>query len=295
MAFLAGMVFAAGLVGGTRSSWGQEGATTDHRLWVGVKVDPTLVVNQHDYEESNYACGPSSLISALRFGTPEMQACANGLVGSDDKTRLRFLIDRHLRRVPSVDIPGGVRWFAGVMVGDLRDAYNDLLAENSIKPMQGAFADRRAGESDADFLARIHGWFRSSLKAGVAPVVSLRTFKAVRDRSDPTAPVRWEPGPHHYGVVTRVPDQLREGVDAGFGFDLIDPDLGKVVTGFAYPEPRQPFRALKGADLQAGEWLSGKPFLSVQVPAVKVLQPTDVTYADRVVIVINYVIGDFAP
>jgi len=261
--------------------------------FTGVEVDESKVVKQQLYKDSSEACGPAAMINALRFGTLEMQKASDSLMGNDDRARLRFVIDRYFRNAQSEVFPKVKRlWHKGVLPADLRNAFNDLLKDNQLEPMTSLELDRQDGESDRDFLERVHEKLKRSLKRDVPPIILLRTY-AVMPKEEGSAGVVWKATNSHFLVVTRVPTKLRKQ-DMGFVFDAVDSNGGRLISGYVFGEKHLPFRAEKGTtDPTKVEWLSGRPFLLVKVPGVVSLRPQKATWKDRVIVTLCDAIGGF--
>lgn len=262
-------------------------------LFTGVEVDEGKVVKQQLYEDSREACGPAAMANALRFGAPKMREALDSLVGNDDRTRLRFLIDRYFQNVQSEIFPRAKRLgHNGVLVVDLRNAFNDLLRENQLEPLASLDLNRLDGERDRDFLERVHGKLQQSLGRGIPPIIQLRSYAAMQEEEG-SSKVVWKAAKNHFLVVTRVPTELRKQ-DMGFVFDAIDPNGGHLVSGYIFGEQHLPFQAEKGIDRSTRvEWLSGRPFLLVKAPGVVSLQPRKAIWRDRVIVALSAVIGSF--
>ena len=258
-----------------------------------VEVDAGKIVKQQLYGDSSVACGPTSMINVLRFGTPEMRQTYASLVGSDDRARLRYVIDRYFKNKQSVIYPREKRFgHHGVFPADLGSAFNDLLREHQLKEVAWQETDRDESENDRDFLERVHNALEQSLAGGVPPIVQLRTFAAMQEE-DGSRKVVWKATNNHYLVVTRVPSRLRKE-DMGFVFDAVDPNGGRLVSGYVYGEGQQPFRAERAAtDPRDPEWLSGRPFLLVAVPGATSLRPSKAIWRDRVIVTLSAVVGRY--
>lgn len=269
------------------------GTAASEQSFTGVDVDEGRIVKQQLYEESSEACGPAAMINALRFGLPEMQKAFNDLVGNDDRTRLRYTIDRYFKNKNSVVFPRAKRInHNGVFAEDLKDAFNQLLRESSSEPVTRLELSREDGESDRDFLERVHGKLQRSLRIGMPPIILLRSYSATPE-DEGSVRVVWKAANSHYVVVTRVPEKLREQ-DMGFSFDAIDSNGGRLISGYVFAEKHLPFRAEKGTSRPGQtEWLAGRPFLLVKAPAVVSLQPRNATWRDRVIVTLSEVIGSF--
>jgi len=256
----------------------------------GVPVDPLQIIDQNvDRVYKTRACGPTAVLNALRFATGREQGIYSTLIGGDDATRLRYLIDRWYAGRSSSVVAGVKRFDThGCYVEDLAAGFNELLAENKLPDAKSVFLDRRPPEkSDREFLKRIHGSFANSLRNGLPPIVSLRSFVA-RKHYGESDTSRWGIARHHFVVVTSVPEKLAEN-DLGFRFEYIDPFGGSTGSAFAYAEQHMTFRAFKGSN-GIGEWLRGTPFLLVVAPGIESLQPLNADWPDRVIITLNHAI-----
>ncbi len=257
---------------------------------LGVPIDPLRIVDQNaDREYKARACGPTAILNSLRFATGDERDIFPTLVGSDDATRLRYLLDRwFIGRASSVAV--GVKRFDthGCYVEDLAEGFNELLSEKKQPVAKSGFLDRRnEEENDRDFLERIHGRFADSLRRGLPPIVSLRSFVA-RKHYGESDTSRWGIARHHFVVLTSVPEKLPEN-DLGFRFEYIDPNGGKTGSAYAYAEQHLAYRAFKGSN-GIGEWLRGTPFLLVVAPGIESLQPRNADWPDRVIITLNHAI-----
>jgi len=259
---------------------------------LSIEIDPGAIIDQHRFRETRNACGPAALANSLRFGNPKSRAIWFGFPSSEADRKLRFAIDRYFLGRPSVVFPRMKRLRPeGTEPEDLTAAYREILEAHELRPVKGNYLDRKENESDTALVARLHGDLSESIRAGIPPILGLRSFLAQRDDSPEAedGEISWKPARSHYVVVTEIPKRLRDG-EWGFRFELIDPNGGALKTGFVYAEPQQPFVALKGNEV-TGQWLSGSPFLVVQAPAVVSLQPKDAIWRDRVVIVAHHLIG----
>lgn len=256
---------------------------------LAIPVDAGRLLNQHLFADGEAACGPAAVANCLRQGTPPMAAVWDNLVGGDDATRLRFLIDRWFRNRPSAAFPGKKRLsHDGVLEEDLADACREIWTEAGLPAPTGGYLDRRVGEKSPEFLARVHGLIAGSLRDGQAPILSLKTYIARRlKRMDDE--LAWELAQHHWVVVTGVRRELRP-TDLGFALELIDPDGGRPSSAYVYAETRQDFNALKGTEAR-GHWLRGRPFLLVEAPGVLALRPKEADWPDRVIVVANFLLG----
>lgn len=203
---------------------------------------------------------------------------------------MRFLVDRYFRNRQSGAEPGRFRWgLHGVETPDFAEGINELLAEHGIAPLQARYLDRVEGEGSADHLGRVRRLLKSSLDAGVPPVLNLRSFQVKRREENARDP-RWESAFSHYVLVTKLRGETSE---IGFEVEVIDPFGGRRTVLYLHLEANgQPFRALKGND-KSGEWLAGRPFLQVVAPGVPTLRPAKPDWSERYLVVANHLIGRF--
>ncbi|NNE92204.1 MAG: hypothetical protein HKN23_11200 [Verrucomicrobiales bacterium] len=257
-------------------------------------------VDQKLYADSQNACAAACLLMQFQNGTPAMQQRYAELVGSDHEAKLRAVVDKFFKNKRSTVDPKSPRWGPhGVVPVDLAAAANEWLGAPNGE-LTGDWLDRRnEAEMGAEFAARIHGKFRDSIRAGVPPILSLRSFM-VREKDDESGDLEWKIGNHHFVLVTEVPEILvpkdkAARVEGAFGFraGVIDPNGGIRTEAHIFVEPNvQPFAALKG-NSKAGFWRSGRSFLLVSAPAVKAVRPVNSEWSERIVVIANYLIGDF--
>ncbi len=266
-------------------------ATANAQESVSLPVDPAAIIDQHLYTDSENACGPAAVANSLVFGTEPMRQAWGNFVGGDDRTRLRFLVDRWFRSRASLEFPTKKRLaIDGVLEEDLAAACAEMSRDLRLPLLQGTYLDRLAGEKSPAFLARVHEALLESVENGVPPILSLKSYVARRlERLD--GGVGWMVAEHHCVVVTGVRSSLRPG-DLGFSVDLIDPNGGYQTSAFIYAENQLNFRALKGSEGN-GKWLSGRPYLLVQAPGVLSIRPDKAEWQDRIIVTANYLIGDF--
>tara|TARA_R110000850_G_scaffold6593_32_gene25533 strand:- start:413 stop:1234 length:822 start_codon:yes stop_codon:yes gene_type:complete len=267
------------------------GAVARAQTSLGVPESPIAgIVDQRDYSDSINGCGPASILNLLKFSKSGYQEIYHGLVGSNDGVRMRFVVDRYFRNRRSVVHPDQKRWGPhGIQTADLVTGLNELLADGGEPRLKGQYLDREEGESAGKHLARSHDMIVASLKNGVMPVLSLRSY-VVRNQDEGAISPAWETSRHHNLVVTSVP---RPPSSAGFEVIALDPWMGRAVELYFHIEGNaQAFRALKGVS-ETGEWLSGEPFLQVVAPESSSLQPLDLKWSERFIVVANFLIGDF--
>gem|GEM_PF-428334 len=261
---------------------------------IEIPVSGPLIIDQHIYPDSRNACGPASIFNLLQFGPESYQKARLSLVGANETTRFRFLIERYFKSQKSVINPRVKRWSAsGLLSADLAGGLNDLLEANKIPPLESSYLDKKEGESDALFLKRIHQWMNRSVSRGVPPILSLKSYM-VRRRKENNFQPGWEVERHHYVVVTSLPKKLMSAPPSrGFEAIVIDSNGAIQRPVFIHLESNaQAFRALKGDDLD-DQWLDGRPFLLVEASQIRAMRPADMKWSDRFIVVANFLIGDF--
>jgi hypothetical protein len=262
-----------------------------------VPVDRALIIDQHlDPQFGMKACGPTAVMNALRFSTGKESEIFSQLVGARDAMRLRFLIDRWFGGRDSL-VANGTRRYGphGCFAPDLLAGFNEMLQEHQQQPVTGHFLDRvwreengeRIPESNAEFVRRVHELLAESLRDGLPPVISLRSFVA-RKHDGPASTIRWGPARAHYVVVTSVPKKLAAH-DFGFRFEYIDPNGGKTGSAWVFAEQHLSFRAFRGSN-GVGEWLDGTPFLLVNAPSIYSVQPKKAEWSERTIVTLDYAV-----
>ncbi len=247
-------------------------------------------VDQRDFKDSINGCAPATILNLLKFGGEDFDVVYRSLVGGTDEVKMRYVVDRYFKNRPSLTYPGQQRWGPhGIDCRDLVLGLNELLAEQGRAGVNALFLDREGDESEADHLIRCHELISDSVQEGVPPILSLRTYVVKEREENGEVPV-WEPGPHHYVLVTGVVGKLSA---AGVELEIIDPWRGNRTVIYLHREPQgRSFRALKGT-LEEGEWLDGRPFLQVLAPEVPSLKPKDLEWFERSIVVANFLMGRF--
>jgi hypothetical protein len=248
-------------------------------------------VDQRDFKDSINGCGPATILNLLKFSSdPAISRLYGEILGGDDGTKMRFLVDRFFKSRNSVSYPGERRWgLHGIESSDLATGLNEMLAENDLAPLASTYLDRRKDETAAEHLTRCHQLIARSIESGVMPVLSLRSF-VVKRRERMQMNPHWESGIHHYVLVVAVDEKPSS---LGFELEVIDPWRGKRGVVYLHRETHgHPFTALKGTE-DNGEWLSGRPFLKGIAEDLPSLRPADLDWSERFNIVANFLIGRF--
>lgn len=235
---------------------------------------------------SKKACGPAAMLNAVKFGAP---AAYQQLLGADEETRLRFVIDRYFRK-PSTTSPNAMRFtdLGGTGHADLAAAMRDLAEEHGLPEIISGELLRAVDENSRDFLFRIHRQLLFSLDRGVLPIIALRSQFTQQDEE--TGEWGWRAMADHYVVVFSVPNRLAEG-ELGFAFEYIDPDGGRMATGFIYAERMHAFAGFQG-DSERGRWAGGNRFLLVTAPrSYSLIDEDQVDWNERVLTTLSYFVG----
>jgi hypothetical protein len=231
------------------------------------------------------ACGPCALYNALVWGSEDLQALAQRLPGKGAVERIEGVIAKYGSK-PSEEYAGkrprytesdGITWV------DLLNLTNDLLRAHDLAAVEGSYLDRQQKETPADCLRRVHKILRTSLDAGLPPIVSVRSFAALSNGKEQL----WEGLHGHWITLVEVPAALAER-EKGFRFGFLDPESGKLEYGYAYAEEVRNFAAAKG-NREKWVWLSNRPFLLVTAPALR-LRTQDQPWHARTNIILNYAI-----
>lgn len=260
---------------------------------VKAQTGPPLIsgiVDQRDYPDSINGCGPASILNVLKFSGEEYQRVYVGLLGQSEGIKMRFIVDRYFKNRPSVTYPGEKRWRVhGIQNADLVAGMNELLAEHKLGELNATYLDIKEGETQRNHIVRCHDLISASLRSGVKPILSVRSF-VVRQREENNFEPGWEAGFQHNVVVSSV---TRAPTENGFELAVMDPYRGKKTTIFIHREGNgQAFRALKGIE-GSGSWLSGTPFLQIIAPDLPTVRPRDIKWSERYILIANFLVGEF--
>lgn len=173
------------------------------------------------------ACGPTALLNAFRFGSPEWRRASDSIAGDTDKQRISTVIRGPGMR-PSSSIKGKPRCSQqGVNLVDLCDIGNELARGQSLPPIRQEVLFATAGESQEKLLARVHMRFETSLAKGLPPIVSLRRYV---HRAQKGKPPEWIVLDAHFVTITSVPRTLTANARS-FPVTYADPWGGKICQG----------------------------------------------------------------
>lgn len=248
------------------------------------------IVDQRDFADSVNGCGPASIMNMLKFSREDYLNAYLGVLGSDEGVKMRFLVDRYFKNRKSITYPAAKRWMpSGIQSADLYTGLNEFLIDEGIPELSGTYLDLKKGETETNHIIRCHDLISASIRSGVMPILSLRSY-IVKRREEKDFEPQWETGVHHYVVVTSV---TRPPSKTGFEVEVLEPWRGKKTTIYIHREANgQAFRALKGIE-ENGNWLGGMPFLQVIAYDLPSLRPRNREWSDRFIIVANFLIGDF--
>lgn len=158
------------------------------------------------------ACGPTALLNAWRFGSPNCQSIAANLPGRDDRSQLRHLII-HYGGQRSYHIPQRNRWSRrGINAADLTDIANIAMKKHDVRNVVLIVPH------GANALAKTHQQWARSLRRGFPPVISLRRYEGAAVIES------------HFVTVLKVPDHL-ETHASFFAMDYLDPIGARVCQG----------------------------------------------------------------
>tara|TARA_R110002096_G_scaffold100173_6_gene221987 strand:- start:664 stop:1518 length:855 start_codon:yes stop_codon:yes gene_type:complete len=263
------------------------------RLTVGAQtVGLEIAKNAEPVDQTSFsatACGPAAMLNALKFGSESHRTVYQKLTGAGDVAKLRFVIGRYFDQ-PSLIFEHQKRFTkaGGVAHSDLLAALRDCAEENRLPELQGTEWVRDQGTASVEFVRDTHRKLRFSLIQETLPILGLRSQIARYDSE--TASWNWRKMSDHFIVVTAVPDELREGAH-GFSFDYVEPNGGKLASGFIHAERRQAFAGYQGTAAK-GRWLDGNRFLLVTAPSSYSLINGDrAKWHDRTLITLSYIIS----
>lgn len=154
------------------------------------------------------ACGPASLLTAFRFGSPDWQKAAD-VEGETDTQKLRQVIIKH-GGTWSSHIRGKYRWSSrGINAADLTDVANELAKPHGLSTITLQIPRS---------LKEIHTACATSLRNGLPPVAGVRRYDGMKIIDA------------HFITILTVPDLLEKDATQ-FSFTYADPMRGKKCFG----------------------------------------------------------------
>jgi hypothetical protein len=209
---------------------------------VGVDVDPSKIIRQ-DIIPRDGACGPATVLNALRFGPPAFQDAYSALPGNSDSEKLASIIATH-GSAPSAAIPGQSLFAStgGMWTDDLYTYFSSILGDQT-KSLAWTYFEVADRESPAEHLRRVHSLLVLSLEQGVPIIGSINSFAARKQKDEM---FQWKGICGHFILIFGVPRQIN-GDGQGFLFQFIEPGIGKPCEGYVYSETVRPFVAAKSS------------------------------------------------
>jgi hypothetical protein len=264
------------------------GAVAEAVAWLGVRVDPARLVNQH-LHPGDGACVPATLLNALRCGPADFRQLAGALPGASDRERLDGIIGVALG-MPSAIEPGQPCYSEsnGVRADDIPPLFARLLRGSAATPPTGRYLDRVGDESVQAQVQRIHALLLASLGDGVPVVLSLRSFAA--SHADEGGEFRWNGLSGHAVLLVALPRVVGAGA-LGFPMRLIDPATASVQECYVRGEVVRGFKAVKGSGSKDFAWVENA-FLQVDLPGLP-LGTQYLHFYERSFIILNYAVGRF--
>lgn len=239
------------------------------------------------------ACGPCALSNSLLNGDAAGRKAFRRLPGAGATEQADALI-RQYGSKPSETYGSGRGRFlsgAGLTCNDMPFLANDFLTTAGLPKGQGEWLDRRQGEEQLAHVTRLRGMFAGSIARGLPPIVEVRSF-AADNNAAASAKQSWVNLYAHWlsliGVETAAPGA------SGFVCRFADSFTGKVIAGYAHAELNRPFMATRGFTLKAKEmqdwqWLSGYPYVLVEVPDLPLLIQTR-PWQSRTLVALTYMV-----
>lgn len=216
------------------------------------------------------ACGPCSLLNALRFGGKAERAAVAEIEGDDDDARVKTIIEEY-GRGPSDIYPDRARYRekGGMADLELLGMVNDFLKDAELRTVAGSPLDRTKEEAPGVHLRQIHQKLRRSLDAGFPPIVILRSFvvKSAEKPKKGEDPWVWWGQSGHWMAVVDLPKELEEG-ELSFLMRVADPWTGKTQQCFIHEEQFRNFTAAKGDDRKWTWPTVPQPYLIATIPSL---------------------------
>jgi hypothetical protein len=216
------------------------------------------------------ACGPCSLLNALKFGGKAEREAVEDIDGEDDDARVKTLIEEY-GRGPSDIYPDRARYRekGGMADLELLGMVNELLRDAELPPVIGRALDRTKVEAPGTHLRQVHKTLRRSLDAGFPPIVILRSFvikPAEKPKKGEDSYVWWGQSGHWVAVVD-LPEELEDG-ELSFVMKVADPWTGRTQQCFIHEEQFRNFTAAKGDDRKWVWPTVPQPYLIATMPAL---------------------------
>ena len=169
---------------------------------------------------------------------------------------------------------------------------NDFLADAGLPKGQGEWLDCRQGEDQLAHVARLRRMFAGSIARGLPPIVEVRSFAADSGGSASSTKQAWINLYAHWLSLVGV-ETAALGA-SGFVCRFADSFTGKILTGYAHAELNRPFMATRGFTLkpkgvQDWQWLSGYPYVLVEVPDLPLLLQTR-PWQNRTLVALTYMV-----
>ena len=261
------------------------------RAYASVAAPAVEIIKQSD---SGGECGPLAVCNALLNGDAAGRRAFRKLPGTNAKSHADALIQRYGSKPSETYGSRRGRFLsgAGLTCEDMPFFANDFLAENALPAVRGLWLDRRAQEDGPAHLRRLHGWLSASLAQGMPPVMEVRAFAA--DTAASAKPAWVNLYAHWLALIGLEPLNLGAGA-SGFLCRFADSYSGRVISGFAHVELNRPFMATRGFTLksdgsQEWHWLSGEPYILLEVPDLPLLLQTR-PWQNRSVVALTYMVA----
>jgi hypothetical protein len=212
----------------------------------GIAQGPVIAPNQeaksfNQISIQKNGCGPASLITAYRFGSPKWNIATKSIVGDTDKEQFDFMV-RYYGRIFSRYARARLRWDArsGINSLDLTDLANDFQTRRklALPKLKHTTHFIKSEQRHQALLSATHKHLAKSLKSGFPALISVKRF-AQRGS-------RWRQVHGHFVVLYEIPGSLPFGATS-FEIKYIDPWGGKIKTG-TVKIPQKAFFAVNYAD-----------------------------------------------
>lgn len=235
------------------------------------------------------ACGPYALANALVSGDAACRRAFGALPGATQEQRTQALIGRFGGR-QSETYGNRPRFLkdAGIATDDLTFMTRDFLAASSLPQARADWLDAQPGETS--HARRVHGLFCASLARGFPPLLEIRAFAADSTARQPS----WLNLYAHWLTLVGVDPSILPARASGFLCRFADSFTGRVILGFAGEELYRPFMATRGFAVKSDgakdwHWLSGRPYLLLDLPDVPLTMQTR-PWHERTIVACTYLI-----